>query len=234
MIPSAGLFSDVNRANNSATVRNVIPDANHAFVQTLYSDFLGRSGSATELDAWVNMLPTFGRLGVANGISHSPEALTYAVDGYYLNYLGRRAVGGEEMGWVNELENGATEEQVIAGILSTSEFAARANAIIGSNDINANFVQALYSTVLSRTAGPGEGSDWYLFLPTLGRDGVALAFLGSPEFRGNFVRALYGNALLDRPTAPSAAEVAGWVNSGLDLLTIQTEMAASTEYFQNG
>jgi hypothetical protein len=45
---------------------------------------------------------------------------------------------------------------------------------------------------------------------------------------------LYGNVLLDRQIAPSAAEVAAWVNSGLDMLTIQTEMAASVEYFQNG
>jgi hypothetical protein len=215
-------------------VRNVIPDTNHAFVQTLYNDFLGRNGSAAELNAWVNALPTLGRLGVANGISRSPEALTRAVDDYYIHYLGRPAVGGEEMSWVNALEHGVTEEQVVAGIFSSPEFAAHANAMIGGGDINANFVQASYKVLLNRSGSPDEVNAWLFPLPTLGRTGVALGFLESQEFRGAFVRQAYGNDLLDRPTAPSAAEVAGWINSGLDLLTIQTVMAASMEYFQNG
>jgi uncharacterized repeat protein (TIGR01451 family) len=232
--PAGGLVADLNPVDNSATARNVIPDANHAFVQTLYIDFLGRRGSGSELDAWVNALPGLGQLGVATSISHSPEALKYGVDIYYQIFLSRSAVGGEEMGWVNALENGASEEQVIAGILSSPEFAAYANRLVGGADINANFVQMCYRLLLHRSASPAEVNGWVFFLPSVGRAGVALSILESQESRGDFVKQLYGNDLLDRPISPSASEVAGWVNSGLDMLTIKTAMAASTEYFQNG
>jgi uncharacterized repeat protein (TIGR01451 family) len=232
--PAGDLANDLHPANNTATVRNPIPDANHAFVQTLYKDFLGRSGSAAELDAWVNNLPALGQLGVAKGVSHSPEGLTYAVDGYYVKFLGRVAGGGEELGWVNALEHGATEEMVIAGILNSLEFAGRANAMIGAGDINANFVQAAYKLLLNRSGSAPEVNGWLFALPSFGRAGVAPMFLGSQEFRGDFVTQQYGNVLLDRPTGPSAAEVAGWGNSSLDMATIQTAMAASMEYFQDG
>jgi hypothetical protein len=202
------------------------------FVQDLYNDFLGRTGAPSELNQWVSVLPTLGQAGVAYAISHSPEALTYAVDGFYVKFLGRQAAGGEEAVWVAALENGATEEQVIAVILSSSEFAAHANALIGGANADANYVQALYQLLLNRTGSPAEVNFWLGALPN-GRAAVALGFLGSPEYRTDVVTQLYGT-LLDRLTMPTASDVAGWVNSGLDILAIEAVFASSAEYFQNG
>ncbi len=207
-------------------------DADHHFVQALYNDFLGRNGAASELDFWVNVLHAQGQRAVANGIIHSPEALTHAVDGFYVTLLGRQAVGGEEQGWVGALEAGATEEQVSAGILSSPEFAAHANALIGGASANTNFVQALYNLLLNRTGSSAEVNSWLGALPN-GRVFVALGFLGSPEYRSDVVTQFYGT-LVDRPTAPAASEVAGWVNSGLDILAIEVGFASSPEYYQNG
>src|SRR5207248_5579006 len=80
-------------------------------------------------------------------------------------------------------------------------------------------------------------------LPTLGRGGLAAQMVAGSEFRGKVVGTLYGNRptptglafvpnLLRRPTAPTAGEVAGWVNSGLDVLGIEVAFAASAEYFR--
>jgi hypothetical protein len=207
-------------------------DADHHFIQALYNDFLGRNGAPTELNAWVNVLPALGQAGVANAILHSPEALTHAVDGFYVRFLGRQAVSGEEAGWVGLLENGATEEQVTAGILSSPEFAAHANALIGGATADANFVQALYKLLLNRTGSSSEVNAWLGALPN-GRAFVALGFLASPEYRTDVVTQFYGT-LVDRSTAPAAREVAGWVNSGLDILAIDVGFASSPEYFLNG
>jgi hypothetical protein len=46
-----------------------------AFVQTLYNEVLGRTGTLAELDPWVNLLGSQGQAAVVNGISRSPEAL---------------------------------------------------------------------------------------------------------------------------------------------------------------
>jgi hypothetical protein len=203
-----------------------------SFVQALYNDLLGRSGAASELNLWLNVLPTLGQAGVANAIIHSPEALTHAVDGFYVNFLGRAAAGGEEGGFVAALENGATEEQVLAGILSSPEFAAHANALIGGANADSNYVQALFKLLLNRTGSTAEVNAWLAVIPS-GRTAVAMGFLSSVEYRGDVVTKLYGT-LLDRPTAPAASEVAGWVNSGLDILAIEVGFGSSVEYFQIG
>jgi hypothetical protein len=77
----------------------------------------------------------------------------------------------------------------------------------------------------------------------MGRNRVAPGFLASSEFRTDVVSQLYVSApvvtqlylnLEDRVTAPSAAEVTGWVRSGLDILTIEAMFATGPEYFSNG
>jgi hypothetical protein len=61
----------------------------------------------------------------------------------------------------------------------------------------------------------------------------AADILSSPEFRGDEAT-LFASNLLDRTTAPSAAEVAAWIGNKLDLLMIEAVFADSPEYFQNG
>jgi hypothetical protein len=220
------------------------PNAN--YVRALYTDFLGRTASNNEVLGWLNALPAVGRSAVAQGIIDSPEGLTRAVDGFYVKLLGRPAVGGEEMAWVRWLEQGATEEQIIAGMVSGPEFASHANALVGGSNAGANFVQALYQVLLGRVATSSEVAGWGNALAVLGRSGVAGGLLSSPEFRDDLVGQLYGAPaapaesvvsqypdLLHRTSAPTAAEVGGWVNSGLDIRRIEQGFAASDEFFTN-
>jgi hypothetical protein len=225
----------VGGSQSSFSVSNTVNvlDANHTFVEALYNDFLGRDGAAAELDMWVSLLPSLGQGGVANAIRRSGEGLTHTVDGLYVQLLGRQAQGGEEQGLVQVLEKGATQEQVVAGIVSSAEFASHANTLIGGTNADANFVAALYQLLLNRTAGTGEVNGFVSALPRLGRAGVALVIEGSAEFRGDIVTGLYAS-LLDRSTPPSSAEVAGWVNSGLDVLSLEVALASTGEYFQKG
>jgi hypothetical protein len=229
----------------TVSVTNVVKvlDANHSFVEALYNDFLGRNGSPSELDQWVSLLPTLGQSGVAKHISHSAEALTHAVDRFYVKLLGRTAMHSEEMEWVSLLKQGMTEEEVIAGILSLPEFASHANALIGGTNADSNFVQALYKLLLLRTGSTSEVNGWLKVLPSVGRKGVALDFLKGTEYRRDVVTQLYVSTpirtqlyvtLLDRTVPPSAATVDGWVNSGLDILSIEALLAAMPEYFSNG
>ncbi len=224
-----------------------VVSADERFVQALYVTFLGRPGSSPEWDGWVAALPRVGRAGVADLIQHSNEALTRLVDGFYSRFLNRSPAGGEAAGWVNALAHGATEEQVIAGILASGEFAADANRLVGSANADDNFVQALYMLVLNRPANAVNGNDvsaWAGGLPALGRAGVALDFLTLAEFRVGAVRTFYGDPtltpspyqpflpnLLHRQAAPTSGEVGGWVNSGFDLLLIEDLIAGSAEFY---
>lgn len=83
-------------------------------------------------------------------------------------------------------------------------------------------------------------------MQTVGRAGTAARFLASAEFRGNAVRMFYGDStlsplpflpynpdLLRRAAAPRPEEIASWVNSGQDLLSIEVALALSSEFFVN-
>jgi hypothetical protein len=207
--------------------------ANQQFVQTLFNDFLGRSGSLTELNSWVAQLPTLGQAVVANDIIHSQEALTNLVDSYYLKYLSRPADTAGQAAWVSVLEHGGTAEQVAIGLLSSPEYYNRATALSNSPDPDANFVESLYEQLLGRPGGATEIEGWLTQLPALGRNGVVADIIGSAEYRTDEVLGLYVT-LLHRQAQPSAAELAFWANSNVDLLSIEVQFTGTQEFFVNG
>ncbi|HEV3119923.1 MAG TPA: DUF4214 domain-containing protein [Gemmataceae bacterium] len=206
--------------------------ADQQFVQSLYNDFLGRSGSQSELNGWVALLPSVGQTGVANSIIHSAEALTRLVDSYYQNYLGRTADPGGEQGWVNAIVNGMTAEQVTAAFLASPEYLNHLSSPANSPDTA--FVQSLYNVLLGRVGSNVEVSGWVEHLNSgMSRQAVALAITQSAEYRTVLVQQLYFNEL-HRQSVPSATEVSGWVNSGVDLLNMEADFAGTPELYLNG
>jgi hypothetical protein len=208
------------------------------FVSQLYVDLLQRQGGSSEISAWVNLLvhgmPTSQ---VVSAIDCSSEHLGLEVNGLYTRLLGRNADPGGLQGFVRFLQNGGTLEQVATMIASSGEYAARYTS-------SSAFVQSLYAKILGRTASQAEVSGWLPAVASVGRAAVSAAFLQSAEFRGNAVEELYGFQvasaaaiasdlpnLLRRPAAPPPAEVNGWVNSGLDVRTIELLFAQSEEFF---
>src|SRR5262249_31723998 len=129
-------------------------------------------------------------------------------------------------GFVTYLQAGGTLEGVSQFILASSEYQSHFPT-------DAAFVQSLYQNLLHRTGSTAEVNWWLAALPHVGRAGVAQGFLESPEFRTWEVGDDYIQ-LLDRPQLASAAEVNAWVNTGPDLLTINTLFAGSPEFQQNG
>ena len=218
---------------------------NAAFVETLYITFLKRAGntaSATDAGSWVTALDnhTATQAAVAAGIIRSGEALGLLVDGLFLKVLGRLSDAGGRNSFVSMLQNGATVEQVIVDMVTSPEF----NTLTGSD---AGFVQTLYVRLLGRIGSNAEVAGWVNALHSMGRASVANAFVRSGEFRGDVVQQLYGFSqaalssvaslfppLLHRPSAPTAVEVGGWVNSGLDILAIEVSFASSGEFFVSG
>jgi hypothetical protein len=207
--------------------------ADQQFVQTLYNDFLQRSGSVAELNGWVAQFPTLGRTGVANAIVRSDEALRRLVDTFYQKFLNRPADSAGETGWAQFLEGGGTEEQLMVDFLSSPEYYAHATALIGSPNPDGNFIAAMYEQLLGRPGTAAEISNWLAALPGLNRGGVATFIVNATEARTDAVLQLYMN-LLHRTTPPSAAELANWVNSSLDFLSIEVPLASSAEFYNNG
>jgi hypothetical protein len=185
------------------------------------------------LDFWAAMLngSSAAQTGVAAAIDHSAEARDVLVKSWYVSFLGRPAQGGEEQGFVNQLLQGQTDEQVLSLILASTEFDNRAQTLSSTGTADQRFVQALYQLLLNRTGAASEVAGWINALPALGRQGVALSFLDSAEFRTDQFEGHY-NALLHRIDDPTG--LSGWVASGLDIETVRVAFESSNEFFANG
>jgi hypothetical protein len=219
--------------------------ATAAFVAALYNDFLQRPGDTTSaLDAgyWVNRLSagTLTPTAVVNAITQSSEALGVIVNQLYQKILGRTADAAGLANFVSMLQHGATVEQVVTDLVTSQEYA-------NLSGFNSGYVQSLYVKLLGRIGSNAEVASWAALVPTQGRAAVASAILASAEFRGDVIEQLYGTPLapavsvpstlmpmLHRLAAPSPAEVAGWVNSGLNALTLVADFAQAGEFFSNG
>ncbi len=89
------------------------------FVQSLYINVLGRTGSSSELAFWNNQLQTIGLLGVANGFTGSTENRQNTAIADYETYLYRAPRSSEESSLVNSSKD-LLEFAVF--VESTSEF----------------------------------------------------------------------------------------------------------------
>jgi hypothetical protein len=201
------------------------------FVQALYLDELGRPGTLAELDGWVKVLNgTGGRRAVVAGIAGSFEARDRVVKGWYQTFLGRTAMNGEENFWAKLLAT-QTQEQALSQILGSGEFFNHAQTLGFSGSANSQFVQALYSLLLNRIPGSAEINAWLNLLPSMGRQGAALAFLESQEYRTDTVQTDYVD-LLHRIGDNLGLNF--WVTSSLDLAKIRVSLESSLEFFGNG
>jgi hypothetical protein len=198
-------------------------DDAHAFVQTLYNDLLGRTGTPAELDLWSNLLARQGQAAVVNDILHSGEALGRIVDSFYLRFLGRAADPGGRAGWIGYLQNGGTEEGIESLFLTSPEYLSH---------INVDFVQSLYLNILARPGSAAEVAAWNNNIQNVGGImGVANAFTHSPENRLNTLRSDF-QTFLHR--TPADAELMPLVNTSLDLLSLEGAVLSSQEFFTNG
>jgi hypothetical protein len=198
-------------------------DNAHAFVQTLYNEVLGRTGTSSELDTWVSVLNMQGQAAVVNDILHSSEALGRIVDSFYLRFLGRAADPGGRAGWIGFLQNGGTEEAIENLFLTSPEYLSH---------INIDFVQSLYLNILGRPGSPAEVAAWNNNIQNVGGImGVANAFTHSPENRLNTLRSDF-QTFLHR--TPADAELMPLVNTSMDLLSLEGLVLSSPEFFANG
>jgi hypothetical protein len=223
----------VQAVEGSINVSNFLTPA-QAFVDRPYENFLERPGSVSELNPWVAALPTLGQGGIANAIARSPEALARLVDSLYWQYLGRVATAGDESSWAGFMGHGHTEEDVITALCTSAEFYRRAGTLANysSPDLpDANFVRALYETCLGRAGSTNEISAWVNALPAMGRVVVVSQIVHSVEFRSDQAKTFY-TTFLHR--AGSSSEIAGFAESGSDLISMEIVFAYSGEFFSSG
>jgi hypothetical protein len=99
-------------------------------------------------------------------------------------------------GWVYDLDNGRSIQDVAAGFVGSPEFVAKYGAL----DDTA-FITLLYNNVLGRAPDAGGLADWLRLLNTGGtRTGVVVGFSDSPEYVNKTTDALISYMQTVQPT----------------------------------
>ena len=201
------------------------PGTEAQFVQSLYSDVLGRAGSAADVSVWVGDLKA-GRSveSVAGAFLSSPEHLSRQVGELYQTVLARPVDPTGLQDNVGLLQRGGTERDVLAGLLGSAEYNA-------AHPGNADFVNSLYANVLHRAEVPPE-QDFYLNLLSTGhaRTEIVQGFLNSPERTRVEVNELFGQYLGRAADEAALANFAGALAAGnQSLAQIAVAVLASDE-----
>jgi hypothetical protein len=143
--------SSVFYANFPMVTSNV--DNDHGYIQALYHHILRRTGSPGEINQWVGLLQSQGRLAVVSALEHSPEARARLVEGWFLRFLGRPAGPGETQPYVSMLLAGASEEVVLGTLLGSPGYFRTA-------EFRASEVQYDYAHLLGRAPSLAERNGW--------------------------------------------------------------------------
>jgi hypothetical protein len=166
---------------------------------------------------------------VGQTLAHSAEYYAALINADYVTYLGRPADAAGLAGWVTQMENGVTDEQLEAILVTSAEYLAK-----NGGSANATWVASLYTKVLGRSGSQTEINNWVQSLNSgVQPSVVASAITASVEKETDRVIQDY-RTYLNR--IPSSSEVAPWV-SGLESHKLTNEgvvaaMVASVEFFQ--
>jgi hypothetical protein len=177
------------------------------------------AGTATDL-------PDQTRLIIADLLRGSTEAFSRLVRSFFQNFLGRPPAAGEEVGWVELLMRGQTEETVLAVFLSTEEFGDRATLLAPAATPDESYVQALHALLLQRQATSAELATWLTALAAVGRAGVASVLVASTEYRRLRIAALF-EEWIGQPGEPAA--ITAWATTPFPLLVIRQHLIARSD-----
>ncbi len=172
---------------------------NGRWLAQVYPSLIGRAAGANDLNYWLGV---FGqgatRQDVVGAMMNSVEYRrfdgTQWLPGIYQSLLGRAPKPSDFAYWLNVLGSGATHDQVIANMVTSAEFAARAGGQ------SAGWVDAVYVDLLGRHAGPGDYAYWLgLLNGGTSRAAAALQLMQSAEYHTSawrgWIAQLYTNLL---------------------------------------
>jgi hypothetical protein len=152
-------------------------DAN-AFVRSLYANILQRSSPTdAEVNGWVSAIDSgVSTQAVTQAFLGSSERFGVIVNNDYTSLLGRSVDPTGQNFFVQQMINGATQDQVEAQILGSQEY------FNAHSQTNSAFLQGAYMDVLGRNAANADLQFWSTqFDNGASRTEVGLGILGSHE-----------------------------------------------------
>ncbi|QVL33599.1 DUF4214 domain-containing protein [Telmatocola sphagniphila] len=205
-------------------------DGYQAFLKGLYNGVLFRAPDTAGYNSWLTQLEngSVSRYYVTQAFINSTENRTNQVQGWFEQYLDRNADPTGLAFYVNQLQTGFSESQVLSEIILSSEFTS-------ANDTNA-FVNTLYQTILGRAADAAGLAYWTSALNngTVSRATVLNDFITSPEGLQAVINSEY-SSYLERTPKFWETNQAAWAlaNGYYTYGQFQASILTSREFFSD-
>jgi hypothetical protein len=201
---------------------------NERFVAQAHLDVLGRRPEPSELAAVNDFLGSGGtRTQAAESLLAGAEYRAAFADSAYETFLHRPANATEVAFAVSSLEAGATDEELEASLIGSTEYLATR----GGGTL-AGFLDALYLDVLGRPIDPASAVVLAQALAAKTRAAVALDVLTSLEARQHLVRNLHERFLHRLADAQEVQALVGVLQSGGSDEDAIAMLVGSADYFQ--
>lgn len=217
--------------DNGASIA-VVGNDDEAAALRLYDALLGRDADAEGAQNWTSAVDNGTSLtDVANAFLSSTEYQNKAnadfVNSLYSNLLGRDADSEGQATWLNALASGESRADVVNAIAGSAEATA-------ANTTDAQYVAALYSSVLGRSADDAGLTDWTNALANgTDRATVAEAFADSSEasakVTSDFLDNLYEEALGRTADAQGKADWTAALANGATQAEVAIAIVGSDE-----
>jgi uncharacterized protein YkwD len=196
-----------------------------AWIETLYQNLLGRTGSPDEVAVYNNaMLNGMRRDAVALRFLTSPEYAMRQTVAWFHQYLNRDPDDASLQHFVSVMSS-SNQKNALVEILASKEYYANHGAT------PEGFVNALYHDVLQRDPVGDEAQPWLDMLASSDRTTVAANFLVSGEYSLNQVSDFY-NRLLYRGVDSAGQDLfVKALTQGVDDRSVLATIAVSDEYY---
>ena len=184
-----------------------------AFIERFYQNIMNRTADSGGMSTWLNVIQTQSATKVALGFFKSQEFINknlsneQFVDILYQTLFDRQSDTDGRNGWINQLNSGISQDEVMYGFFNAQEFKNLADrfgvtAIRAEDQLNAGstgvdgYVNRFYTLVLNRNADSSGFNDWTNQLNTGTKAGgdIAKGFFNSQEYLN---RGLDNNTFLD-------------------------------------
>jgi hypothetical protein len=153
--------------------QNQAGGTNDGFVVSLYQNLFNRSADGSGEAFWDQALAHgTSRTQVALSFLLSAEGESNLVQGFYKRLLHRTASAAEVNGFVSQLQQGVTDQQVVAGFIGSAEYYAVSNAPVTH-----------FGFVLPSGSGPAAGTTFSFAVAPLNQYGnLVSGYTGTVHF----------------------------------------------------
>jgi hypothetical protein len=206
-------------------------NSNDGFLDAIFHDLLNRDvDPATRALFDQELAGGASPAVIVQQIVSGAEFQQDLVKRFYVGTLGRVADSAGFSAFLQQIQQGAPDTQVLATLLGSGEF-----AIDAGGNANQLYVAQLYRDLLQREADPPSLAFFTAQLDSgaLSRAQVVQTLVSSPEFRAVEVQAQYEKFLKRPADAGSVGAFSNFLAQGGTVEQIDVILTGSPEYFHN-